>query len=644
MKTSLRFTLFGNDDLHYFNEGTHARLYERLGAHPVTVDGVDGCYFAVWAPNAWKVTVIGSFNDWDHERNPLQAIGLSGIWEGFIPGVRNGDSYKYRIFSKNNDFRCDKADPYAFYAERKPRTASIVMHTDYAWNDGEWMERRKERKYYESPISIYELHFMSWRRVVEEKHRSLNYREMARYLSDYIRELGFTHVEFMPVMEHPYDPSWGYQLTGYFAPTSRFGLPADFMFLIDTLHQNGIGVLLDWVPSHFPTDGHGLSYFDGTHLYEHEDVRKGFHPDWKSLIFNYGRHEVKSFLISNAIYWLDRFHADGLRVDAVASMLYLNYSRKEDEWIPNEYGGNENLDAISFMRQLNDTVRGMFPDALMIAEESTAWPGVSHDVQSGGLGFHLKWDMGWMHDTLQYMKRDPIYRRYHQGELTFRSVYAFSENYVLSLSHDEVVHGKGSIYYRMPGDDWQKFANVRILYSFMYALPGKKVLFMGDEFAQINEWYYAASLDWHLLEKPEHSGVQKLVGELNRLYRNERSLYETDFIPDGFRWVDTMDEEKSIFSFLRSSRDGEEEMLCIFNFTPAVYDDYRVGVPVVGKWIEVFNSDSRIYGGSDLVNGEVESEAVFMHGCDDSISVRIAPLAAQFFKHETAAVPSGGQS
>ncbi|TDA32730.1 MAG: 1,4-alpha-glucan branching enzyme, partial [Hadesarchaea archaeon] len=540
-------------DVYLFRKGEHFRLYRKLGAH--LVDG--GAHFAVWAPNASYVSVIGSFNDWDPGANPLRPReDGSGIWEGFVEGVRKGDLYKYRILSRYGGYAADKADPFAFFNEVPPATASVVWDLDYDWKDGEWMRSRKERNSLSSPMSIYEVHLGSWRRVPEEGNRFLTYSELAKLLPEYVEEMGFTHVEFLPVMEHPFYRSWGYQITGYFAPTSRYGTPQQFMELVDALHGRGIGVILDWVPSHFPSDGHGLVFFDGTHLYEHADPRKGIHPEWGSCIFNYGRHEVRAFLISSALFWLDKYHADGLRIDAVASMLYLDYGRREGEWIPNEYGGKENLEAIHFLRRLNEVVYGEYPDVQMIAEESTAWPLVTRPTYLGGLGFGLKWKMGWMHDTLRYFSMDPIYRKYHHDLITFSMWYAYSENFVLPLSHDEVTYGKGSLFGKMPGDVWQKFANLRLLFGYMYGHPGKKLLFMGGEFGQWREWVHDESLEWHALGYEDHRGLQRWVRDLNHLYRKEPSLHELDFEPEGYEWVDFKDVEQSVISFLRKGRNS----------------------------------------------------------------------------------------
>ncbi len=631
-------SLLTDDDLHLFNEGCHFRLYEKLGAHHLTVDGVDGTYFAVWAPNARQVSVIGDFNNWIPATHCLCPRGQSGVWEGFIPGVAVGTRYKYHLVSHHGNHQVEKADPLAFASEEPPRTASVVCDLDYTWGDGEWLEQRQWANSLDAPIAIYEVHLGSWMRVPEEGHRPLTYRELGPRLAAYVRDLGFTHVEFLPVMEHPFYGSWGYQTTGYFAPTSRYGTPRDFMSLIDCLHQHGIGVILDWVPSHFPTDQHGLGFFDGTHLYEHADPRQGFHPDWKSFIFNYGRNEVRSFLISSAIFWLDVYHADALRVDAVASMLYLDYSRRDGEWIPNEFGGRENLKAIAFLRRLNEEVYRNYPDAQTVAEESTAWPMVSRPTYVGGLGFGMKWDMGWMHDTLAYLRQDPVHRKFHHNQLTFRQLYAFWENFILSLSHDEVVHGKGSLLGKMPGDDWQKFANLRLLLAYMYAQPGKKLLFMGGEFGQWREWNHDESLDWHLLSSPPHAGVQRLVKDLNALYRSEPALRDFDFSPAGFEWIDCNDTEQSVLSFLRKGKSSDEIVLAVFNFTPVPRSGYRLGVPRPGFWREILNGDAREYGGSGLGNlGGVRTHRLPFHGRPYSLSITLPPLAATFFKYSGSA-------
>lgn len=626
-------SLLSAQDLHLFNEGTHYRIYDKLGAHLLSIDGVSGASFAVWAPNAREVHVMGDFNHWDRKAHSLQIQGDSGIWTGFIPGVHPGTLYKYSIISHYHQQKLEKTDPVGFYQEVPPRTASIVWNLEYQWKDEDWLEKRRESDYLHSPVSIYEVHLGSWRKVIEEDRSSLTYRELAHQLVEYVKKMGFTHVELMPVMEHPFDGSWGYQVTGYFAPTSRYGTPQDFMYFVDYLHQNGIGVILDWVPSHFPTDGHGLGLFDGTHLYEHADPKQGFHPDWKSFIFNYGRNEVKSFLMSSALFWLDKYHIDGLRVDAVASMLYLDYSRKEGEWIPNEHGGRENINAIRFLQKLNEEVYRCYPGAQTTAEESTAWPMVSQPVYLGGLGFGFKWDMGWMHDTLQYMKKDPVYRKHHHHEITFRMLYAFHENFVLPLSHDEVVHGKGSLIGKMPGDDWQKFANLRLLYGYMFGQPGKKLLFMGGEFGQWKEWNHAESLDWNLLEYPLHSGLQKWVSDLNQIYRRESALYELDSDPSGFEWGDCQDWEQSILSFLRKSKDGKRLTAVVCNFTPVPRIGYRIGVPLSGMWKEVLNSDAECYGGSNLGNGGgVMAEELPAHGKPFSLTLILPPLGVLFFE------------
>lgn len=629
-------SLLGEQDLFLFNEGTHFRLYEKLGAHPLRINGVSGTYFAVWAPDAERVSVIGEFNGWDKNSHLLRVKGQSGIWEGFFPEVREGAVYKYHIASRFNGYCVDKMDPFAVLTETPPHTASVVRDLTYAWEDEEWMATREKRNSLAAPIAIYELHHGSWRRVPEENNRPLTYREMARFLPEYIQTLGFTHVEFLPFMEHPFYGSWGYEVSGYFAPTSRYGAPQDLMFLIDTLHHHGIGVILDWVPAHFPKDEHALGYFDGTHLFEHADPRQGIHPDWDSLIFNYGRNEVRSFLISNALFWLDKYHADGLRIDAVASMLYLDYSRKEGEWIPNNYGGRENLDAIGFVRRLNEEVYTHYPDVQTIAEESTSWPLVSRPPYVGGLGFGLKWDMGWMHDTLQYMARNPIHRKHHHNELTFRQTYASAENFVLPLSHDEVVHGKGSLLNKMPGDEWQQFANLRLLLGYMYAQSGKKLLFMGGEFGQRKEWNHDASLEWHLLEYAPHAGLQQWVADLNRLYRSEAALYELDCQERGFAWIDCNDSENSVLSFLRRGHLSHELLLVVCNFTPVVRHGYRVGVPYGGVWREVLNSDADVYGGSQQGNlGGVEANPVAYHGHAHSLRLTLPPLAILYLKFDS---------
>jgi 1,4-alpha-glucan branching enzyme len=626
-------SILTDEDLFLFNEGSHYRLYEKLGAHPMNVDGVEGVHFAVWAPNAKQVSLTGDFNDWDKSRHALGPRGRSGIWEGFISGVTEGAVYKYHIVSQHGDYRVDKADPFAFYAETPPRTASIVRDLDYAWNDQSWMEKRRTRNALDAPISVYEIHLGSWRRVPEEGNRYLTYRELAPKLAEYVKQVGFTHVEFLPVMEHPFYGSWGYQTTGYFAPTSRYGTPQDFMYLVDYLHQRDIGIILDWVPSHFPNDEHGLGYFDGTHLYEHGDPRQGIHPDWNSFIFNYGRHEVRSFLLSSALFWLDKYHVDGLRIDAVASMLYLDYGRKEGQWIPNQYGGRENLDAISFLRRLNQVVYQEKPDVQTTAEESTAWPMVSRPTYIGGLGFGLKWDMGWMHDTLDYITNDPVYRKYHHNDLTFRMIYAFFENFILPLSHDEVTHGKGSLLGKMPGDDWQKFANLRALLGYMYAQSGKKLLFMGAEIGQWREWIHDESLEWHLLQYARHSSLQRWVSDLNKLYREQPALYELDFDQAGFEWIDANDVEGSTISLIRKGRTAGDLIAAVCSFTPVPRLNYRIGVPQAGFWREMLNSDAREYGGSGQGNlGGVEAAPVPLHGRPYSLTITLPPLASVFFR------------
>lgn len=628
-------SLLTSDDLYLFNEGRHFRLYQKLGAHPLNIAGQQGVYFAVWAPNAVRVSVIGDFNGWENRSHPLRPREQSGIWEGFIPGIGKGALYKYHIESRYDGYQVDKADPLAFYAEIPPRTASIVWDPDYQWTDQQWMERRRDPNSLNSPISIYEVHLGSWMRIPEEDNRSLSYREIAPKLAEYVTRLGFTHVELLPIMEHPFLGSWGYQTTGYFAPTSRYGTPEDFMYLIDYLHRFGLGVILDWVPSHFPNDKHGLGYFDGTHLYEHADPRLGLHPDWNSLIYNYGRSEVQSFLISSALYWLDRYHVDGLRVDGVASMLYLDYSRKEGEWMPNKYGGRENLEALDFLRKFNEQVYKHYPETQTIAEESTAWPMVSRPTYVGGLGFGMKWDLGWMHDTLLYFSRDPIFRKYHHNELTFRMLYAFTENFILPLSHDEVVHGKGSLIGRMPGSDSQKFASLRLLFGYMYAQPGKKLIFMGGELAQWREWDHDQSLEWHLLAYSPHQGVQKWLGDLNRVYRTEKALFEKDFDVSGFSWIDVTDVEHSTISLMRKGRMPDEVVLAVFNFTPVPLFNYRIGAPFKGAWKEILNSDAKEYGGEGYGNqGKVVTESKPFHGQPFSLNLTLPPLGVVFFKHE----------
>jgi 1,4-alpha-glucan branching enzyme len=621
-------------DVYLWSEGSHYRAYEKLGAHVTEENGVVGTHFAVWAPNARRVSVIGDFNGWKAGANPMRSVNSSGIWECFIPGLGPGTLYKYAITSQFHNYRVDKTDPYGFAAEIRPQTASKVWDlSGYTWGDEHWMRHRGGNNALGAPISIYEVHLASWRRVPEQGNRWLTYREMAPLLADYVRHMGYTHVEFLPVSEHPLDASWGYQTVGYYAPTSRFGTPQDFMYLVDTLHQRGIGVVLDWVPAHFPRDEHGLGYFDGTHLYEHADPKKGEHQDWGTFIFNYGRREVSNFLIGNALFWLDKYHIDGLRVDAVASMLYLDYSRKEGEWTPNQYGGRENLEAISFLRRFNERVYGEYPDILTIAEESTAWPMVSRPVYLGGLGFGLKWDMGWMHDTLAYTELDPVHRKYHHNRLTFRMLYAFGENFVLPLSHDEVVHGKRSLLSKMPGDYWQRFANLRLLYGYMYAQPGKKLLFMGGEFGQWNEWNHDTSLDWHLLEQPLHQGLHRWVRDLNTFYRGEPAMHVLDCDPAGFEWVDCNDAENSVISLLRKSKAEDDSLLVVCNFTPVPRYNYQVGVPHGGRWDEVLNSDAPLYGGGGQGNlGGVGAAPVPCHGRPYLLNITVPPLGMVVFK------------
>ncbi len=626
-------SLLTDEDLRLFKEGSHYRLYEKMGAHPLTVDGTAGTYFAVWAPNAREVFVIGDFNNWDRTRHRLQQHGKSGIHQGFISGVSSGSSYKYHISSRYHNYTVDKADPFAFFSEMSPRIASIVMDLDYTWGDGEWMKERREKNALDAPMSVYELHLGSWRRVSEEGNRYLTYRELAPKLADYIIKTGFTHVELLPVMEHPFYGSWGYQTTGYFAPTSRYGTPQDLMYLIDCLHQHNIGVILDWVPSHFPADEYALNFFDGTHLYEHKDPRQGIHPEWKSNIFNYGRNEVKSFLNSSALFWLDKYHADGIRVDAVASMLYLDYGRKEGKWVPNKYGGRENLDAIVFLKQLNDIIYSEYPDVQTIAEESNAWPMVSRPTNLGGLGFGMKWDMGWMHDTLEYMKKDTVHRKYHQNNLTFRMMYAFHENFILPLSHDEVVYEKASLLAKMPGDDLQKFANLRLLFGYMYAQPGKKLLFMGGEFGQWREWAHEESLEWHLLQYPPHSGLQQWVADLNEFYRSHPALYQVDFESAGFEWINCNDTRHSIISFIRRGHSEDDILIIVCNFSTKAFLRHRIGVPLPGEWREVLDSDAEKYGGSGQGNRRaIKSENIPEHGREDSITLKVPPLSAVFLQ------------
>jgi 1,4-alpha-glucan branching enzyme len=625
--------LLTDQDLYLYNEGSNYRIYEKMGAHLISHNGRSGAVFSVWAPNARSVSVVGSFNEWDSKSHRLEPRGSSGIWEGFVPSAQQGALYKYHIESQNHGYSIDKADPVGLLHEKPPRTASVVWDLAYEWHDREWMGNRASRNSLRAPYSIYEVHLGSWMRVPEDHNRPLTYRETAPRLAEYVERMGFTHVEFMPVMEHPFYGSWGYQTTGYFAPTARYGTPQDFMFLVDYLHQHGIGVILDWVPSHFPSDAHGLAYFDGTHLYEHADSRQGFHPDWKTHIFNYGRSEVRSFLMSSAMFWLDKYHADGLRVDAVASMLYLDYSRKQGEWIPNKFGGRENLDAIEFIRRFNQEVYKEHPDIQTTAEESTSWPMVSKPVYVGGLGFGMKWDMGWMHDTLKYFQNDPIHRKYQHNLLTFRMLYSFHENFILPLSHDEVVHGKGSLIGKMPGDEWQRFANLRLLFGYMYAQPGKKLMFMGDEFGQVREWGHDSSLEWNVLQYPVHRGMQAWMEQLNRLYRSEPAMHVLDNNPAGFEWVDCNDNANSTISLLRKSEEAKDTILVVCNFTPVPRTGYRVGVPHGGYWRELLNSDAKDYAGSGMGNfGGVHADEIPTHGRPFSLRLTLPPLAALFFK------------
>jgi 1,4-alpha-glucan branching enzyme len=615
----------GELDLHLLGEGRHEELYERLGAHVVEHEGVRGTAFAVWAPAARAVCVVGDFNNWDGHEHPMRALGSSGIWELFVPGVQAGVRYKYEILGADGELKL-KADPLAQEAEHPPKTASVVFERHHRWgrSEREWLERRGRSEPLSEPISIYEAHLGSWRRA--EGDRCLSYAELARELGDYVVDMGFTHIELLPVMAHPFSGSWGYQVTGYFAPTPRHGSPDELRSFVEALHGRGVGVILDWVPAHFPRDEFALARFDGTALYEHDDPRRGAHPDWGTLVFNYGRHEVRNFLISNALFWLREYHVEGIRVDAVASMLYLDYSRREGEWIPNRFGGREDLEAVEFLKELNEVLYGREPGVLSVAEESTAWPGVSRPTYLGGLGFGFKWNMGWMHDTLAYFRQDPIYRRYHHHELTFSLMYAFSENFILPLSHDEVVHGKGSLYGKMAGDRWQKLANLRALYGYMWAHPGKKLLFMGCEFAQVAEWSHERSLDWHLLEHPEHAGIQSLVRDLNRVYRAEPALWERDSDPAGFRWLEANDADANVMAFARAG--AERVVVVIANLSPVPRYGYRVGLPRSGRWREALNTDSEYYGGGDVGNlGGVEAEPIPWHEQPFSAELTLPPLA-----------------
>jgi len=628
-------SLFTDFDIDLFKSGKHYRLYEKFGSHIVTLNGVEGVYFAVWAPSAKIVSVIGDFNFWTEGEHKLNVRwDSSGIWEGFIPGAGKGSIYKYKIQNSNSDIKTEKADPYARRAEHNPKTASIVWNDDYKWEDTKWMKKRAAHNALDAPHSVYEVHLGSWKKKWEED-RFMSYVEMADDLVKYVKEMNFTHIELMPIMEFPYDPSWGYQITGYFAPTSRFGYPEEFKLLIDKFHQNDIGVILDWVPSHFPEDAHGLGYFDGSALYEHPDKRKGYHQDWKSLIFNYGRNEVKSFLISNAIFWLDQYHADGFRVDAVASMLFLDYSREEGQWEPNMYGGRENLEAMQFLREMNEAVYGAFPDVQTIAEESTAFPMVSKPTFMGGLGFGMKWMMGWMHDTLDYFSKESIYRQYHQNDLTFSMTYAFTENFMLPLSHDEVVYGKQSILGKMPGDEWQRFANLRVLYSYMFTHPGGNLLFQGSEFGQSSEWNFKSELDWHLLQYDPHIGVKELVKSLNQFYKDEPALYEKQFSFDGFEWIDYGDSKNSVFTYIRKGNDKKDDVIVACNMTPVPQIKYKVGLPRKGKLKEIFNSDlKKFYGTGEYKNTKKTVKTDPWNFRNYSVEINIPPLAMVAFKYE----------
>jgi 1,4-alpha-glucan branching enzyme len=616
----------GELDLHLLGEGRHHDLHEKLGAHKRIVEGVEGFSFAVWAPNARSVRVVGNFNSWDGRLHPMRGMGSSGIWELFIPDLPPGSLYKFEVVSAQGNLIL-KTDPYAFACEEPPGNACITYDSNYEWSDDDWVSRRAEWEAHKAPMSVYEMHMGSWRRGGDGE--ILGYRELAPILADYLSEMGFTHLELMPIAEHPFGGSWGYQVSNYFAPTARFGSPDDFRFFVDTLHQAGIGILMDWVPAHFPKDEWALARFDGTALFEHVDPRKGEHPDWGTLVFNYGRNEVRNFLISNALYWLEHFHIDGLRVDAVASMLYLDYSREEGQWVPNEYGGRENLEAISLLKELNTVVYEKNPGTLMIAEESTAWGGVSRPVHLGGLGFGFKWNMGWMHDTLSYWSKDPIYRRFHHNQVTFSMVYAFSENFVLPLSHDEVVHGKGSLIGKMPGDKWQRFANLRTLFAYMWSHPGKMLLFMGGEIGQEREWNHDVSLDWHLLDDEHHQGLQRLVADLNKTYKGLPALWELDTAPEGFSWIDANDADQNVFSFFRTAANGEKHVACVLNMSPVPRYRYRIGLPAEGEWQEVLNTDADVYGGGGVGNmGTVWAERDPWHGLPCSTLVTIPPLGA----------------
>ena len=619
-------------DLYLFGEGNHTRIYDRLGAHLTTVDGVEGAHFAVWAPNARRVSVVGDFNGWDGRKHIMRPLGQSGVWATFVPRVTEGQRYKYELHTRR-DALVLKADPYGLAFELAPATASIVSRRDYQWHDEDWMRNRASLgSWYERPMATYEVHLGSWARVPEEGDRYLTYAELAARLIPYVKEMGYTHIELLPVMEHPFSGSWGYQVTGFYAPTSRFGTPRDFKVFVDECHRAGIGVILDWVPGHFPKDAFALAHFDGTALYEHADPRQGEHRDWGTLIFNYGRNEVRNFLLANALFWLDEYHADGLRVDAVASMLYLDYSREGGQWVPNRFGGRENLDAIEFMRQMNTLTHAEHPGTITVAEESTSWPSVSRPTYVGGLGFTYKWNMGWMNDILEYVKQDPVHRRWHHRHVTFSLLYAFSENFILPFSHDEVVHGKGSMFGKVPGDDWQKAATLRALYGFMYAHPGKKLMFMGCEFGQGREWNYDSSLDWHLLAQPLHGGLRQYVADLNRVYTSEPALHEVDFDAAGFEWIDCNDNENSVLSFIRRSKSGDT-VVALLNFTPVPRDGYRIGVPLPGVYRELINSDAEIYAGGNLGNaGSVTAEPIPSHGHEQSLRLNLPPLALLLLK------------
>ncbi len=625
--------VFSDYDMHLFAEGNNIKIYEKMGSHMTSLNNTKGFLFSVWAPNARRISIVGSFNNWDGRIHQMRARGTSGIWELFIPDIRQGELYKYEIKAQNSDIFL-KADPYGFRTELRPSTATITCNIDnYEWSDSKWMEKRQTSNVLNEPLSIYEVHLGSWMRVSEEKNRNLTFREITRKLVDYVRKMGYTHVEFMPLASHPYDPSWGYQVTGYYSPAEQYGTPEDLMYMVDTLHQHGIGVLLDWVPAHFPTDSHSLAWFDGSCLYEHADPKKGMHPDWGTLVFNYGRNEVRNFLISNAFFWLERYHIDGLRVDAVASMLYLDYSRKQGEWVPNELGGRENLHAIDFIIKLNEIIHTSFPGVLMIAEESTAWPGVSRPTYLGGLGFGFKWNMGWMHDIIDYASKDPVHRKYYHNNLTFALLYTFYENFILPFSHDEVVHGKGSMMEKMPGDYWQKFANMRLLLSYMYGHPGKKHLFMGIDIGQWTEWNHNSSVEWHLLGYEAHGKLNHFVEDLNRLYKTEKALHELDFDYAGFEWIDISDIDNSILSFIRKGRQQDDILVLIYNFTPVPRYNYRIGVPFGGFYEEVLNSDSELYWGSNIGNsGGMYADQMPWHGKGYSLNLTLPPLSCLVFK------------